>query len=356
LVVRGAVSVSSGPRPSYKSHVVDDSGANGNGDGILDPGETAILPITLRNSGDSDATSVTGELYGVGPVKVYQANASYSNVLVNQQQTSIAPHYEVTLDPSASCGDWIGANMAISGNGFNVGSGFTMDVGLYDGDRPSTDTPVIVPKSSPAGVWSYLNVPDDFIPTDVSVTLNLDHEDLTQVRVVMYHPDNSLAILHDYEPGNGIHTTYDDTTQPSVGTMETFAGKSPMGTWRIKVIDDSGCCGVPDGTIEDWTLTFTADIPWDCNPVSCGEAVPPPVGDTLTVNKSGASDVQVSWSGVGGASNYNVWRAHDNQMATAVHIGATGGSTSLIDGGAQNLSGVHYYVARSVNSCRWESD
>ncbi len=356
LVVSGAVSVSSGPRPGYFSHVIDDSGPNGNGDGILDPGETATLPITVRNSGDSDATSVTGQLFGVGPVKVYQASASYPNVLVNQQQTSMAPHYEVTLDPTASCGDWVGANMALSGAGFNVGSGFTMDVGLYEGGRPSTDTPVVVPKSSPAGVWSFLNVPDDFIPSEVDITFNLDHEDLTQVRVVLYHPDNSLAILHDFTPGNGIHTTYDEITQPAVGTMETFVGKSPQGTWRIKVIDDSGCCGVPDGTIENWTLTFKADVPWDCNPVSCGEAVPPPVGDTLTVSKSGGSDVQVGWTGVGGASNYNVWRAHDSQMATAVHVGATGGSTSLVDGGAQSLPGVHYYVARSVNSCRWESD
>ena len=73
------------------------------------------------------------------------------------------------------------------------------------------------------------------------------------------------------------------------------------------------------------------------------------------MNKSGASDVQVSWSGVG-SSNYNVWRSTDPLMQTAAHAGASGGATSLIDGGAQSLAGLHYYVVRSVNSCRWESD
>jgi hypothetical protein len=72
------------------------------------------------------------------------------------------------------------------------------------------------------------------------------------------------------------------------------------------------------------------------------------------VAKSGASDVQVSWTGVG-SSDYNGWRSADPQMRTASHVGATGGATSIIDGGAQALTGVRYYLVRSVNACRWES-
>ena len=60
------------------------------------------------------------------------------------------------------------------------------------------------------------------------------------------------------------------------------------------------------------------------NPVSCGQAVPPAVGDTLHVEPSGASDVQVTWNGVGGASNYNVWRSADALQQTAAQVGTTG--------------------------------
>jgi hypothetical protein len=78
------------------------------------------------------------------------------------------------------------------------------------------------------------------------------------------------------------------------------------------------------------------------------------VGNTLTVQKSGGADVTLSWSGVG-AANYNVWRSTDAQFGSASFDGATGGPTTWVDAGAQALPGIHYYLVRSVNACRWES-
>jgi len=72
------------------------------------------------------------------------------------------------------------------------------------------------------------------------------------------------------------------------------------------------------------------------------------------VGKSGDADVVLSWDGVG-ASNYNGWRWTDPQLRTGRFVGDSGGATSLVDSGAQNLPGIHYYLVRSVNSCRWES-
>ena len=70
--------------------------------------------------------------------------------------------------------------------------------------------------------------------------------------------------------------------------------------------------------------------------------------------RSGAADVRLSWTSVGSA-NYNVWRSTDAQFGAAAFVGASGGATTLLDAGAQQLPGMHYYLVRSVNSCRWES-
>ena len=104
VVTGGRFAVTAGPRPGYWSHAVDDSGPNGNGDGVLDPGETATLPVTLRNSGDATATSVVGGLLSAFPdtLKVYGASASYADMPVGAQADSGSPHYSVTLEPSAS--------------------------------------------------------------------------------------------------------------------------------------------------------------------------------------------------------------------------------------------------------------
>jgi subtilisin-like proprotein convertase family protein len=353
LVVTGAVDVSAGPLPVHYSHVVDDSGPNGNGDGILDPGETATLPITLLNVGDADATSVIANLFSAHPdtLKVYDGTASYADMPQDAQATSQAPHFEVTLEPSAACGNWIGADMRVTGDGFVSGSAFVMDTGVYEGDRPSIDTPLAIPRSG--DVYSYLDVPGSFPITDIEVTVNVEFDDIGELRLVLYAPDGTLVFLHDQGDAgtSDLHTTYDSLTEPAAGSMDDFLGVDPQGTWRIRAIDYNR----NRGTLQDWTLHFKSEIPFECNPVGCGEGVPGPVGDTLMVHKSGESNTQITWDSVGSA-DYNVWRSEDRQLKTAAWAGSSGGSTSFIDNGGQTLPGIHYYVVRSVNSCRWESD
>jgi len=358
VVSGGGFAVTSGPRPSHFSHAIDDSGPFGNGDGVLDPGETAIIPVNLRNAGDAEATSVIGDLYSAYPdlLKVYGNTTSYADMAVGGHADSALPHYEVTLEPAASCGQVLGASMAISGTGFEVGSGFTLDVGEYEGNSPSTDTPLTIPRNNTTGANSYINVPSTFPITEVNVTVNIDHANIGELDVLIYPPGgtNPPVYLHNNSGAgvSGIHTTYDLLTPvDGPGNLDDFVGLDPQGNWRLKVVNS----GNKNGTLENWTLHLKSDIPFDCNPVSCGEAVPPAVGDTLMVAKSGGSDVQVSWSGVGGVSNYNVWRAADPAFHTGSFVGQSGGATSLVDAGAQTSPGVSYYLVRSTNSCRWES-
>jgi subtilisin-like proprotein convertase family protein len=358
LVVSGSgFTVTSGPQPSHFSHVIDDSGPNGNGDGVLDPGETAFIPVNLWNAGDADALSVIGDLYSAYPdlLKVYGKTTSYADMAVGAHADSAVPHYEVTLEPAATCGQVLGASMNITGSGFEVGSAFALDIGEYEGNTPSSDTPLTIPRNNTTGANSYINVPTSFPLTEVNVTVNIDFGDIGDLDVLLYPPGgtNPPVYLHNNSGAgtSGIHTTYDLLTPvDGPGSLDDFVGLDPQGNWRLKVVSNN-----KTGTLENWTLHLKSDIPFDCNPVSCGEAVPPAVGDTLTVAKSGDSDVQISWSGVGGASDYNVWRAADRAFHTSSFEGSSGGATSLVDAGAQSLPGVHYYLVRSTNSCRWES-
>jgi len=355
VVAGGRFTVTAGPRPAHYSHLVDDSGPNGNGDGVLDPGETARIPVTLYNAGDATATSVVGDLYSTYPgmLKVYDGSSSYADMPVDGQASSTAPHYEVTLEPTANCGQVLGASMEITGAGFEVGSFFALDIGQYEADYPSPDTPIGIPRNGSAN--SYVNVPSSFTVTDVDATVNIDHNNIGQLEVLLYPPGANPPVYLHNKTGDGVsglHTTYDELTEPDgPGSMADLLQYDPAGNWRIKVNN----IGNKTGTLESWTLHLKGETPFHCNPVSCGEGVPSAVGNTLMMSKSGASDALVNWTGVG-ASDYNVWRSGDPLFRTAAHVGATGGTTSLIDGGAQTLPGIHYYLVRSANSCRWESD
>ena len=357
VVTGGTFTVTSGPHPSHWSHVIDDSGPNGNGDGVLDPGETAKIQVTLRNAGDATATSVLGQLYSPYPntLKVYDGTASFPDMAVGAQGTSVSPHFEVTLEPSAACGQILGANMQLTGSGFDVGSAFPIDIGTYAKDYPSTGTPLTIPRNNTTGVTNNLNVPVTFPLTEADATVNIDHPNIADLDVLLYRPGTTTqpVYLHNNtQPGvSGIHTNFDELTAPDgPGSLDDFIGGEPQGNWRLKAVNT----GNTNGTLQNWTLHLKSSIPFNCHPVSCGQGVPSAVGNTLTVNKSGAADVQLGWTGVG-SSNYNVWRSTDPQFAKATFDGATGGPTTWVDAGAQSLPGLHFYLVRSVNSCRWES-
>ena len=358
VVTGGHFTVTSGPRPSYWSHTVSDPAPGGNGDGVLDPGESAKIQLTLRNAGDATAASVLGQLFSAHPgtLKVYDGSATYADIPVGAQAPAAAPYYDVTLEPSAACGQVLGTTMDITGNGFDVDSAFTLNIGTFTKDYASTGTPVQIPRNNTTGVTSNLSVPVSFPLTEADVTVNIDHPNIADLDVIFYRPGatNIPVYLHNNtDPGvSGIHTNYDEQTTPDgPGSLASFIGGEPMGTWRLKAVNT----GNTNGTLQNWTIHLKSHVPFNCHPVSCGQAVPAPVGNTLTVNKSGAGDVQLAWTGVGGASNYNVWRSTDPQFGTAAFAGATGGPATKIDAGGQSLPGLHFYLVRSVNSCRWES-
>jgi subtilisin-like proprotein convertase family protein len=355
VVTGGRFTVTSGPRPAYWSHAIDDAAPRGNGDGILDPGESARILVTLRNAGDAPATSVLGSLYSAYPglLKVYDGSASYPDMAVGAQGDSAAPHYDVTLEPAAACGQVLGATMDITGDGFDVGSAMTLDIGTYAKSYASTDTPKTIPVTGSIGISSYINVPVTFPLTEVDVTVNIAHPNIGNLDVLLYRPGTGPPVyLHNNSrPGvSGIHTTYDDETAPDgPGSLADFVGSDPRGDWRLKIVNSGST-----GTLQNWTLHLKSNIPFNCTPKSCAQGVPPEVGGTLRVARSGATDIRLDWTGVG-AADYNGWRSSDAQFTSAKHIGTSGGATTLLDGGAQSLPGMHYYVVRAVNSCRWES-
>jgi len=79
------------------SLIVDDTGG-GDGDGLLDPGESADLTVTLQNSGHTGAIQVAGTFHaGSGHLVVTQPNASAGDIAVGGQAT-LVPDFSVTLD------------------------------------------------------------------------------------------------------------------------------------------------------------------------------------------------------------------------------------------------------------------
>lgn len=87
----------------YDSHSIDDT--SGNANGFADPGETFLLPVTIRNLGNTAASGVTGTIGTIASgVSILDGNAAWPDVPMSLTRGSTAPHFQLQLAESLTCG------------------------------------------------------------------------------------------------------------------------------------------------------------------------------------------------------------------------------------------------------------
>ncbi|MBN2385011.1 M28 family peptidase, partial [bacterium] len=133
------------PLAVYDSHIfVDDcpAGGAGDGDGILDAGETIVFQIDVANTGSGDLTGVWAELStSTTGVTVTDAQADYNDILEGTSGTSLSPHFTVYLAESIACGTTLNFSLTIHANeGDFSGGSFSETVGeIVPGDFTLVD-------------------------------------------------------------------------------------------------------------------------------------------------------------------------------------------------------------------------
>nr|NQU88920.1 PKD domain-containing protein [Bacteroidota bacterium] len=110
----------------YGDYSIDDAGGNNNG--ILDPGETASLVVTIQNTGSSDATQVFGELTTTGPyLTISQTQMPYGTIGANDSGVA---SFIVSADASTPAGHVVDFNFDITADkGLTANGSFMAVVG-----------------------------------------------------------------------------------------------------------------------------------------------------------------------------------------------------------------------------------
>lgn len=115
------------------------AGGPGSGNGILDPGETVTLPVSLLNNGNTTLTSIAGTISSPAPgLSATDASASWPNLAPTASALSLPDHFTVALDDGAACGPRIDLDLALGyaqgGNlsGLSLFTGGTAPVSLLD--------------------------------------------------------------------------------------------------------------------------------------------------------------------------------------------------------------------------------
>jgi hypothetical protein len=124
------------PALSIGNLVIDDSGS-GNGDGLLDPGETADVIISVSNSGHCASPASTGNL-GTTSADISITTASVNVGVINTGETKDAT-FTIVVDAQASPGTSVDLDFDLASGNYGVQNTFYITIGLIVEDFESGD-------------------------------------------------------------------------------------------------------------------------------------------------------------------------------------------------------------------------
>jgi subtilisin-like proprotein convertase family protein len=280
---------------------VDDAGGNG----ILDPGETTDLAVTLTNSG-REATGVQASLNPISwLVDVSRPLATYPDIPINEQAESNAPHHEVSVSSGTPAGHKAGFYLNWeSAEGRGVTEAFYLDVGepicetVSASDVPQMISALVSPHSELTTTSSEIQ--------SLRVQMEILHTYIGDLQVVLTAPSGTTIILHQRTGGSAdnIIGTYGD--QPGDLTpaepLSRVTGESAEGVWKLDVEDFE----LPNnGSLEGWSIEI------------CGYPAEPTPELRFRDLAAKEGGVELRWWEYPGLWSYRIYRSTDPSTAAA---------------------------------------
>jgi len=289
------------PKPFLELSAVNASEAPGDGDGSIEPGESAALDVQLRNVGGAAPQRLTGLVTSSTPgITVTNATSTYPSIPPGGAVGSNATPFAFAVSPSFTCGATANFDLVASyTNGGPASLPFSVQTGR---PSPSATTigyvgaPVAIPDNSSAGVNIPLVVSGGGAISKIrfsidgatcnttvgSTTVGISHSWVGDVVVKLTSPSGTTVTLINRAGGTGNSGNNfcqtlleDDATDsiqgvlisqaPFVGSfkpanpLSAFIGEASAGTWTLNVSD---LASIDTGSVRSFSLLingFTCD-------------------------------------------------------------------------------------------------
>ncbi|MEM7244022.1 MAG: proprotein convertase P-domain-containing protein [Acidobacteriota bacterium] len=305
-------------RVFYASHRLVDACAvgAGGGNGILEPGESVEVWVSLRSTGD--LTGVEATLSSASPGVTVTSGTLSWGALGSAETREGAQPFTVMLAEDAPCYDEIDFQLELGWTDVDPMTGNAVFSEVL-GVPLEPELPLAFPNNGEAG--SDLAVVDSVTLTDVNVRVRLSHTRIGDVGFRLRAPDGTEVVLLDRPgvpatgrgcPDNNMDVTFDDDavmlledhcdgTDPwYVGTavpteaLSTLVGRDSAGTWTLIASDGRGG---PTGVVDEWELITQPPLGGACQPcvdvVDCPGQVTSP--DALRLRKGLGGQVILSF-------------------------------------------------------------
>jgi hypothetical protein len=253
------------PVLAYKSHLVVDPAAGGNGNGILEPGESDSLQVTIINSGGQTAAGTSALLSTSDPYLMITGNsASYGDIAPTGGAAS-DPAYSVTAGtpPVSPYFAWVRLSISALAGGYARTDSFKVVIGS-SGFFDNVEDAGITAKYSIQSQW-HITDTSSYSPTQSwwcgdpasgQYGNSLDASLVTPD--IILGPNSELSFWHKYATESGwdfCYVDYSTNSGSSWNLLGAFDGS--QAAWVKQVYDLSS---LASGSVVKVRFHFTSDV------------------------------------------------------------------------------------------------
>ena len=223
----------------------------GNDNGLVEPGDSVAVTVTLHNSGSLTATGIAGTIsLQQGSATVSQATAIWLDVPVGADGVNIVP-FQLYVTPGQACGGPVrlGLNVVYAGSAA-LGYQSTLRVGqeipLSTQAFAYSGPPVAVPDDKIQGVRVPITVTAPGLVTDIDTHFNLTHTWDGDMAFYLEAPDGAeVPLIWNRGDGgdNFSGTILDDEAASSIASgVAPFTGRFRP-EYPLTIMDDRPVAG-----------------------------------------------------------------------------------------------------------------
>ncbi len=148
--------VTAAPNLAHYWHQMSDL-TTGNGNGVIDPGEVIVVPVTVSNRGSTGALNVTAlASSGSAQITVLAGTATAASIPVNGA-SELTPGFTLAVASGAVPGEVLAVSLTIStADGYQTTSSFTLKVGTAVYDECEAEAPwtlATTGDNATSGLW-----------------------------------------------------------------------------------------------------------------------------------------------------------------------------------------------------------
>lgn len=268
-------------------------------DAYIAPGDTIDIRETLRNTGATTLSGISGTLTpSTSGVAVGSATSTFPDA-ASDGLTANDSAFTATIDPAVPCGSDLAFTLALKSGTDTTDVPFTVGTGIASALRPftPTDLPVSIPDQGSTST-SFVVTQSGYVK-DLRIHIGqLTHPNDADLKLWIEAPDGTMVTLMDGLGGQGndlTDTTFvlrdapdgriQDAAAPFTGTylpqgdLTRLLGRPEQGTWTLHVADQKA---TDSGVLSSWDMGIAqaicsndpvASIRVDRNPALPGQAV-----------------------------------------------------------------------------------